>query len=62
MLGLGNEAPDACILSAGAVVQTNVHKLPLRFAPVQPSSPDPRMSSAGLNGASGQHWEEENCL
>lgn len=41
MLGLGNEAPDACILSAEAVVQTDVHKFPLRFAPVQPSSPRP---------------------
>lgn len=50
MLGLGNEAPDTCILSAEAVVQTNVHKLPLRFAPVQPSSPDPWLNSAGLNG------------
>ena len=47
MLGLGNEAPDACIISAEAVVQTDVHKLPLRFAPVELSSPGPVVELGG---------------
>ena len=52
MLGLGNEAPDACILSAEAVVQTDVHKLPLRFAPVQISSPRPVVELCGPESGS----------